>query len=268
MLKSLCAGLLALLAGIVPAAQAAADPALAIDLAGSQRMLSQRLVKAYCQLALNVLPVAARQQMDDSIQRFERNLSELRAAATSPPASAALERVGAAWRPLRKAATGMLAREAAGPLSAAAQEVLVAADELTRILEGEARTPLGGAINLAGRQRMLSQRMAKAYMLRALGHDSPALRRDMQSAADEFAAALATLKSNPDNTSEIRNELDDLALQWEWFRNAALDHSSSFHLIVAESGEAILQVADRLTALYRDLARRGPAAAAGRPQWG
>ncbi len=261
MRKLLWAALAALLCGFAPQAPAATGRALPVNTAGSQRMLSQRIVKAYCQLALNVLPVAAKRQLEDSIARFEGNLAELRVAATSPRAGAALERVAAAWQPLRRSASGMLARESAVALSVAADRVLAEAEELTRILEDEARAPVGGAVNVAGRQRMLSQRMAKDYMVRILGHDSPALRARMQGAADEFAAALDQLKANPANTAELRRELQDLELQWEWFGSAALDHSASFHLIVAEASEAILELAERITAMYQDLARRPPGAA-------
>ena len=46
----------------------------AIDVSGQQRMLSQRIVKAWCQIGLNVQPELSRKQLDASIRRFEDNL--------------------------------------------------------------------------------------------------------------------------------------------------------------------------------------------------
>ena len=108
---------------------------------------------------------------------------------------------------------------------------------------------------------MLSQRVAKAYVLIALGLDTEAMRNEMGSAAELFAAGLDVLGRRPDNTPEIQRELEELSLQWEWLWNAiAMDGAVSYRLIVAEAAEALLQIAERLTKLYERTAIHGAAA--------
>lgn len=106
-------------------------------------------------------------------------------------------------------------------------------------------------INLAGRQRMLTQRLAKAYMLRGWDVDSPQLAQEVELAGVEFAAALELLADAPENTPAIHREIEVLRTQWEWFRNALeLDGATSYRLLVADASESILASLERLVALY------------------
>lgn len=243
-------------AAMAMSAPGAAGPGGVLNAAGAQRMLSQRIVKAYCQIGLNVMPAEAARQLEHSIGRFDRNLAELSAAAASPAARAAHERLSAAWGPLKRIATAVIRRESAPRLSAAAEAVLSEAEQLTRVLQEESGATVAAAVAAAGRLRMLSQRMAKAYMLAAWGFDSAAIERELEGAAREFAAGLEALKADSHNTPEIRAELDKLALQWEWFRSAVSERPRAYHLIVAEASEAILILADGVTAMYEELAGR------------
>jgi hypothetical protein len=106
-------------------------------------------------------------------------------------------------------------------------------------------------VNLAGRQRMLSQRLVKTYMLRQWGTDSARLRDELESIQNEFAGALANMQQRGANSEALREELDKLALQWEWLRTAlATEGAESFRLILAEGGDAVLELADEVTRLY------------------
>jgi hypothetical protein len=49
--------------------------------------------------------------------------------------------------------------------------------------------------------------MAKAYMLRSWGVDLAWVREEMDSAANEFNGALTILMARPENTDQIRSEL-------------------------------------------------------------
>lgn len=232
----------------------AADAA-AINLAGQQRMLSQRIVKSWCQIGLNVLPAVSKAQLDDAVQTFETNLKALEPEALSPEARTALAGLRAAWMPLRRGALGVIRQADAAQLDSRAEDVLMAAERLTRVLQDQASMPASRWINLSGRQRMLSQRLVKIYMLRQWGVDNSALRDEIERVQSEFSGALGILQQRTENTPAIRGELDNLALQWEWLRTAlASEGAVSFRLILAEGGEALLQLADAITLLYEQSA--------------
>jgi Type IV pili methyl-accepting chemotaxis transducer N-term len=242
-------------------AQSPAAYGALIDLAGSQRMLTQRIVKAYCQIGLGVSREVAREQLAAAVQRFEAQHGQLRRQLEALPAPAgpdgpqhALGRVDKTWRGLRRVATGPVSRQAAARLSRLSDAVLQASQDLVFALQEAAGTPQARLVNMAGRERMLSQRLAKLYMLRAWGVDSTAQRDTMESASHEFAGALEALRAAEVNTPEIRAELDAVTLQWEWFRSAlTLQGTESYAAIVADASEAILNSMDVVTARYAAL---------------
>ncbi|HXE49417.1 MAG TPA: type IV pili methyl-accepting chemotaxis transducer N-terminal domain-containing protein [Ramlibacter sp.] len=232
-----------------------ASDAEAINLAGQQRMLSQRIVKSWCQIGLNVQPALSKRQLDEAIQRFEANLKALDGAALGAEALGALGGLRAAWTPLRTTALSVIQQSDAALLDARAEDVLMAAERLTRLLQDQTGASINRWVNLSGRQRMLSQRLVKSYMLRQWGVDNARLREEMDSVQNEFSGALASMQQRADNSAPLRAEIDKLALQWEWLRTAlATEGAESFRLILAEGSDAILELADRVTFMYQQSA--------------
>lgn len=242
---------LVLTSGGALAAETAAE-ATAINRAGELRMLSQRIVKAYAQVGMAVQPKVDRQILAESVRRFDADLRWLE----DYPAvdAAAVSGIKNRWRDFGKVFHGAPELPQAQVLNGIAEGILDQAEALTRSLQQANGQEAGRMVNLAGRQRMLSQRLAKAYMLRAWGDSAPGLRAEMEAAAQAFTQALAELRRYRGNSADIRSEIDELALQWEWLGAAiATEGTGSYRLIVAESSEAILASADRLTTLYERL---------------
>lgn len=233
----------------------AADVSL-INVAGQQRMLSQRIVKSWCQIGLNVQPDISKAQLDAAVRSFENNLKVLNSAEISPAARTSLTGLRAAWLPLRVAVSGVISQTNASQLDSRAEDVLMAADRLTRVLQDQATTPVSRWINLSGRQRMLSQRLVKIYMLQQWGVNNVSMRDEVERIQNEFVGALVSMQQRADNSPALRTELDNLALQWEWLHIAlATEGAESFRLIMAESGESVLQLADHVTSLYEQSAQ-------------
>lgn len=239
-------------------AQTEAVAASPINLAGEQRMLSQRIAKLYSQVGLNVLPSLATNQLRVATNRFDVNLTALKGAlAGSPEATRACEQLAGTWKSLKDATAAPVSREAAQALAKQAEITLVAAEQLARVVQDQGRSETGRLVNLAGRQRMLSQRIANNYLLRSWGVESAAVRDNLASSVKDFSAGLASLSARTDNSPEIRRELEEIAQQWEWLQaSMAVEGASSYRLIVAESADAILEATDRVTRLYEQQNRR------------
>lgn len=232
-------------------AAAAFQAGPAIDTAGRQRMLSQRIVKAYCQIGLEVTADSSRTQLNEAVQRFDAQLTELQRGAPNAEVRKALSKVSSLWLVVRRMALATPSPRSAPALNRRAEDLLRASNDAVLALEAAGGTPQSRLVNISGRQRMLSQRMAKAYMMRAWRIDTPELSGQLDHAANEFTGALAALRSAPENTPEIASELDAVAQQWEWFSGAIkLQGAQSYTLVVAEASEAILVSLERVTGLY------------------
>lgn len=228
----------------------------AINKAGRQRMLSQRMVKAWLAIGQQVEPTRAEKVLADSLALFDRQLVELRAFAPTSAIRGTYDQLEALWGTLKLALLGSRpAQPATTTLLALDGKVLALAHQGTQQLEQQGGKPVGHLVNLAGRQRMLSQRMAKFQL--ALGwRAGPEAIEQIATARREFVAALDVLDKAPEATPTIRAELALARQQWVIF-DSALNrarptgpHEAADVFVCSEN---ILQVMDRITGLYARL---------------
>jgi hypothetical protein len=246
--------------GATPLATPPAKPesmtlSAAINKAGRQRMLSQRIVKAYCQVGLKVRADKSRAILDKSVNLFDAQLAELRQFAGKPEILEALAKEAALWGEMRAVATDPVNRDGAKKLMELNEALLQAAHKVTMLLETAAGTKSGRLVNIAGRQRMLSQRLAKFYMLKKWGFNSTEITSGIEQAKKEFVSAMQELSAAPQNTPEIQHELEQVKTQWVFFENALGQHDDTgedlmFATNVATTSERILEAMDKVTALY------------------
>lgn len=227
----------------------------AINKAGRQRMLTQRIVKYYCLAGLGIETASARAGLYEAIELFEGQLAELRVFASEPRVQAALARVDAAWPELDAIASGPIDRQGAMRLAEINEGVLEAADGLVLELEALSDRPYARLVNISGRQRMLSQRMVKFYLFQAWGLGSGAVLDRMDRAQNEFEGALAALRAAPENTPAIDRELDAALEQWRWLKSALSLYQADtyFPSIVDDAAEKTLAIMERVTGMYARL---------------
>lgn len=244
----------------IQSAQAAAITNLneAINKAGRMRMLSQRMAKSYCQIGQNVLTDKSRRILELSVKLYQEHLEELKAFAPSADIKATYAELETIWQRYRQLLTGTPSLENARLIAQINEDALRVAHLGTTQLELSASSSVGRLINIAGRQRMLSQRMAKFYMFRQWGIGSPNMDTEAQLAKREFLSALDALERAPENTDKIRGELSLARTQWIFFeqslqRQSVGDKDPSYAANVASTSERILEVMDRVTNLYAQL---------------
>ena len=247
--------------GVIEAAQSA----LAVNLAGQLRMLSQRVVR--CLGLLAAAPARSRgdEGLADTLQHLQRNLGRLSALALLDQAAEELQACAQAWTALQAQAlaTAALAARGGPDLAASlaladsrAETLLAAADRLTTRLAHLSGRPLLRVVNLCGRQRMLSQRLAKQALLAGQLADAAAAAQ-AAAAADtvrEFEATLLTLEQAPLSSDDIRAALAQARGQWQrlldGLRRAGGTDAAAGRGALARESDALLAGFDQLTTLY------------------
>jgi nitrate/nitrite-specific signal transduction histidine kinase len=244
--------------GSSPARAQVSDLNDAINKAGRQRMLSQRMGKAYLALVQDVETVLAHQVLEKSMAVFDRQLVELKSYAPGGEVRDTYVALEGAWSDYKAMLVGSApSRAGAAAVLGGAARVLALAHKGTVQFEAISSKPVGKLVNIAGRQRMLSQRMAKSYLAVVLPVDAAAARQDIAAARSEFVAALQVLRSAPEATTKIREQLELGDAQWLLFDHAlqktAPAGSSKPLSDVFIASENLLQVMDRITGLYAEL---------------
>ncbi|HEX6829246.1 MAG TPA: hypothetical protein VF104_09725, partial [Burkholderiales bacterium] len=253
------------------AAEAAPDPALntvpdVAERAELQRLLTQRIAKAYCQAGLGVAPAESGQELLESVVLFDLQVTKLRQSPLSGRERASLAEVEQTWKPLRAAAMRRFTRDGCETVSRQSEELLRVATDLAREIGGRTGAQDAGTLaSISVRQRVLAQKLARLYMARAWGLDSVALREEIVSARNEFSGALAKLQEAPENTAAVKERLNQVALQWVWM-DTALEQGvyPSYGLVVADSSDAITRDMEAVTRLYRGVPDASPQPIVGR----
>ena len=216
----------------------------AVNRAGQLRMLSQRVVKLYAlQCCGTVLPGAAG-LLADSAGAVEANLALLARSLSRPTFGDLLDAVARPWAALRDAVRAPAAVARLWEVDALAEEVLQQAEQLTANLEVAAFATALHVINVAGRQRMLSQRLAKEALLGALLGEGDG----RGNTRAELAAGFGYLAALPLSNAGIADELARAEASWAEFQTA-LQHpgTPAGQAGIASSSEALLAHFDRLT---------------------
>ncbi|TXJ17600.1 MAG: hypothetical protein E6Q29_00050 [Alicycliphilus sp.] len=225
--------------------------ATAINRTARFRAMSQRTAKLYGQLHLNVRPERAREALEQTRRQVRADLDELDRQAWPPEVARLLADVRRSAERLDGLTAQPAGKSGLQAVSAQADQMLTHANSATQALEHLAQAPTARLVNMAGRQRMLSQRLAKNYGLVAAGLDSRPLREQIAGDAEEFQRAMAQLAGAPLSTPAIRTTLELGQGQWVFFDMAIKRQPNARGLEdVATTSERLLEVMDSLTALY------------------
>lgn len=245
------AGAAVLLLAALPSAQAQLALSTGLNRVARFRALSQRIAKAYCQIHLHVLPDQAHAVLASARKLVQVGFEDLEKAQWPGD----LGRHIAGVRTLADSLDALLiqppTKASVAAVALQADKMLAAADAATTAFEKQSKAGTVRLVSTAGRQRMLSQRLAKNYSLAAAGLESKAAGEQMMADAVEFKQALAILAVAPISTPAIRNELAQGEMQWVFF-DAALQRKPDPRGLeaVATTSERLLEVMDKLTGLY------------------
>ncbi len=227
----------------------------AINKAGRQRMLTQRIVKSYLLIGQDVAIYTAQEQLDGSIGLFEQQLEELEEFSPNKAISNSLIEVRNQWNRFRLMAISKPEKNNAINLIIEGQNTLEKCEKVVKLLEKESGNQKGKLINISGRQRMLSQRIGMFYVAKSWNLKSNRIDNAFKTAISEYDQALKKLSSSKLNTQEINMALNKVSAQWEFSRSGfeQIENSRYVPFIIQVTTESMLKKMNKVTGMYEAL---------------
>ena len=223
----------------------------AVNKAGKQRMITQRMLKDYALIGMNNTYGNPQDDLPKMVALFDATLSELQTYIKDKPSLESLSAVSTLWVPIKKSLQEAPNKDKVAALQRDLEALLKAANKSTGLIVKASGSAAGEIVNTAGRQRMLSQRMASLYMLKVWEVKDPEFTAKLNTAMDEFAAAQKTLLASPLNTDEINALLAKSGKAFKFFQMMGKSKSNKFvPSLINRSANKILTNMNTATGLY------------------
>jgi nitrate/nitrite-specific signal transduction histidine kinase len=222
----------------------------AVNIAGKQRMYTQRMLKDYAMIGLQNHFGNPEKDLNETMHNFEDHLDALIAFNEDPATEESLLKVKKMWEPVKKTLQEPPRKEKAAQLQEALDALLKQANEAVGLFAKQTGKESGEIINISGRQRMLSQRMASLYMLKAWGIDDPKFKDKMDAAMKLFKDSLERLKKSNMNTPRIDALLLEAEHSFKFFEVMNKSDSKFIPALIYKKSNEILKAMNEATGLY------------------
>ena len=222
----------------------------AVDIAGKQRMYTQRMLKDYAMIGMKNSFGNPTEDLKVIIGEFEEHLQSLANYSKNKEIKKSTDTIKILWEPIKKNLKGKPVKEEVTSLQEKLEELLKASDTLTHLFADESGKNVGKIVDMSGRQRMLSQRMASLYMLKVWGVNDEKFKEKMDDAMKLFKNSLKTLEESKMNDKEIKSLLVKVKRSFMFFEIMNRSSSTFIPTLIYKKSNDILKNMDLVTKCY------------------
>ena len=225
-----------------------------IDIAGKQRMLSQRIAKDYLYLGKKIAVDKARKQLKASLEEFKSAQAKLGEMINDPEIKNLLAFVNMSLDELEGIVKKPFSLDNAQLVLDLSESMLEGSQYVVDSLKQLANVKESKIIAMSGKQRMLAQRIAKYYIAYQAGIKDKNTVDQMKAAVKEFSENHKALMENKDNTATINQKLAQVDKLWKIVYKFYLNiEKGGLPFIVFTSTDDITKKMDEITRLYVEL---------------
>ncbi|PWK29469.1 PilJ/NarX-like methyl-accepting chemotaxis transducer [Arcicella aurantiaca] len=242
-----------------------------VNISGKQRMLTQRMAKAYMYIGMNINTEVANRERNNSIILFEENLKSLMTFTPTDKINLLLLKEETLWKEYKKLITSEVTKDNAKQILETNTTILNACDDVVKAyveyagslkkeVEGVSSAIIADNINTSGRQRMLSQRITFYYAAYVWGVAESATALRLKNLAEFLQQNFSQLITSEVNNTEIDDAIAGVVGDWREIEEKCVkDNCYTFENKGVEVGKmyafsgTVLSKMDKITALYAKL---------------
>jgi len=225
-----------------------------LNIAGKQRMLSQRIAKDYLYAHKNVAVDKATKQLKQSMEEFAKNQKTLATSIKDDEIKNLITFVNMSAQELADTIQKPYNLDNAQLVLDLSESMLEGSQYIVDSIKSKVKAKDSAMITVAGVQRMLAQRIAKYYIAYQSGIKDKNTIEQMKRAVDIFSKNNSILLGNATNTTRINKNLQKIDRLWKivykFYLNIA---KGGLPFIVYTSTDDITQKMDTVTALYEKM---------------
>ena len=220
-----------------------------INLAGRQRMLSQRMAKDYFYAGKKINKGNALKQLKKSLEDFKKSQGVLDKKISDEEIVNLLAFVNMSLEEFVTISKEEFSVDNATIILDLSESILEGSDYVVQALKKG--KPTNNIIDIAGKQRMLSQRIGKYYIAYQAGIKDDNTIAQMKETVKKFDTILTQLLANKNNTPQIQTELEKVKKMWKIVYKFYLNiEKGGLPIIVFSTTDDITSNMNKIVSMY------------------
>jgi nitrate/nitrite-specific signal transduction histidine kinase len=227
----------------------------AINIAGKQRMLTQRMLADYVMIGMNSTFRDPKGDLSKVVLEFGTNLEDISAYSKEEEVTKKLSKVKAQWVTVKNQVQQDPSLDICKTLCADMDKLLEYSNDVVVAIKKHSAGKAGEIVDMSGRQRMLSQRIAGLYILNMWATHNDVYKKKLDDAMTLFKNSMETLKKYDKNTDEINTLIAKVEKSYGYLEKMRSVGSSmnTMPSLVYKKLDGMLTNMHKVTGLYASL---------------